>query len=156
MDPPYSKYRRDRTLLDPGLDQFAVARRCRLYQRVRFRIAERANVENEGEEIVRLLIEAGADVEAKFDDGRNALIHTAGNPAAGSAAMLIEAGADVNVQSKSGWTALMRAARYGRTETVKLLIEAGADVNAISNDGETALMLATQYDHTGVVDILKQ
>jgi ankyrin repeat protein len=62
-------------------------------------------------EIVTVLIEAGADVNAKSDDGSTSLMFTASGK------------------------------RYNLApESVKLLIEAGADVNAKSDDGSTPLM----------------
>jgi ankyrin repeat protein len=80
-------------------------------------------------EAVKLLIDSGADVNAKNEVDATALILGAGNPA--KARMLVEKGADVNAHSKLGRTPLIIAASCeGCTATVKLLLDKGADPNA--------------------------
>ncbi len=59
-------------------------------------------------EAVKLLLESGADVNAKNEVEATALILGAGNPA--KARMLVEKGADVNASSKMGRTPLLIAA----------------------------------------------
>ena len=97
--------------------------------------ASRGNIKR-----VKLLIEEGADVNARDEDGSTALIEAARYEHTEIAKLLIENGADVNAKDKDGWTALMGVAKTG--ETAKLLIEHGADVNAKDNDGMTALKWA--------------
>src|SRR5437870_734100 len=80
-------------------------------------------------EAVKLLLDAGADVNAKNSVDASALIWGAADAA--KARMLIEKGADVNAKSKLGRTPLLVAATCdGCTETVRLLISKGADVKA--------------------------
>jgi ankyrin repeat protein len=77
---------------------------------------------------LKLLLEAGADVNARNAFNATALHWCARNPE--KARLLIEHGSDVNVQSKQGATPLMIAcSRPGGSETVKLLLAKGADVN---------------------------
>ena len=95
---------------------------------------------------IKLLLKAGADVNAKDGDGITALM------AAGSAEvkeLLLTLGADVNASSTSGSTALMTA-NYS-PEISKLLIDAGAEVNAKNEHGGTALMGAFDPDITQVL-----
>ena len=88
-------------------------------------------------EAVKLLLDSGADVNAKNQFEATALILGAGNPA--KARMLVEKGADVNAKSKLGRTPLMIAASCdGCSATVKLLLDKGADPNAKDKDGNTA------------------
>ncbi len=100
-------------------------------------------------EIVKALIAAGADVNAKnYTRGLTAVMVAvwAGKPELSKE--LIASGADVNAKNNHGDTALQIAARIGHVELVKALIAAKADVNAQSeeNMGVTALMLATHVE----------
>jgi len=105
-------------------------------------------------EVVSLLLKAGADVNAKNNDGETALMLASAFGHTEIVSLLLKAEADVNAKDKQGWTALMDASCSGHTEVVSLLLKAGADVNAKPNYGETALMLASDFGHTEVVSLL--
>lgn len=100
---------------------------------------------------LRLLLAAGAGVNASGPSGETALNRAAGedgNDACVNA--LLAAGADVNA---AGGTALQSAACAGRTECVRVLLAAGADVNA--GDG-AALRGAAGAGHLSCVrELLK-
>jgi ankyrin repeat protein len=84
-------------------------------------------------EIVKLLLEHGADVNAKTKEGYGytALHSAASNGHLEIVKLLLEHGADVNAKTKyGGYTALHSATMNGHLEIVKLLLEHGADVNA--------------------------
>src|SRR5690349_12080216 len=90
---------------------------------------------------LKLLLDRGADVNARNDFGATALLWAARDPE--KARLLIERGADVNARSKQGRTPLMLAAlRPGGAATVALLLSKGADPAVADNHGETALGLA--------------
>jgi ankyrin repeat protein len=92
-------------------------------------------------EAVRMLIDAGADVNAKNSFDATALLWAAGDAA--KARMLMEHGADVNARSKQGRTPLIAAAAHdGNSETVRLLLEKGADARAQDALGAGALHTA--------------
>ena len=107
-------------------------------------------------EIVKLLIDAQADVNIQKNDGWTALMLVSRNSNIDSnietVKLLIDAQTDINIQSNSGFTALMLASRNSNTEsnieTVKLLIDAQADPNIQNNDDWTALMLSSEYIDT--------
>ena len=105
-------------------------------------------------EVVKLLIENGADVNVENEFGENALMRASEYGNLEKVKLLIEKEADVNAKNEDGKTALMRASREGHLEVVKYLIENGADVNAKSNNGWTALMRASYNGHLEVVKYL--
>lgn len=74
--------------------------------------------------IVKSLIGYGADVNAKNNDGRTALMLTSNLEIA---KLLIDSGADVNAKNNNGGTALTQAVNWDRLEIAKLLIDNGAD-----------------------------
>ncbi len=110
--------------------------------------------ENGDDELVKLLIAAGADVNKANKYGNTPLYRAAWNGHTECAKLLIAAGADVNKADKFGETPLYCAADKGRTECVKLLIAAGADVNMADEDGLTPLHLAAYNGHTECVKLL--
>ena len=109
-------------------------------------------------EVLRLL-QAGADVNARDEEGATLLMLAA---YAGNLAMvklLIEAGADVNAKDARGWSAISRAVynaeqKRGFAEVVQLLIDSGADIEAAISYGVRPLMLAAGYGETAVVETL--
>ena len=104
---------------------------------------------------VRVLIEAGADVDARNDAGFTPLMVAAEKKVdTGIVSGLIKAGADVDVRNDRGATALMAAAGNENAAAVRTLIEAGADVDARSNSGTTALHHAARKNDTDIVAAL--
>lgn len=98
-----------------------------------------------GPEIVQLLINEGAAIDARSDKGEAALMRAAIlNHDADVTYVLIEAGANVNITNQDGTTPLMYAAnRNPNPDVIKYLVRAGADVNHHDNEyGKTALMIA--------------
>lgn len=100
------------------------------------------------------LLQDGADVNAKDNKGRTALMVACWAGCAEIVQALIAAGADVNLQETKGGTALMHASGGGHAEPVKALLAAGADINLTSKNGATALLLASMDGHETVVQAL--
>ena len=74
-------------------------------------------------ETVKLLIENGADIDAKDKDGYTVLMYASNNGNLEIIKYLVENGADINIKDKNGDTAL----NYARTEGIKeVLIKTGA------------------------------
>jgi len=89
-----------------------------------------------------LLIDKGADVNAKNNDGNTALHETARFGYLEITRKLLDKGTDVNVKNNDGFTPLHSASASGFVKVAELLIEKGANVNAKSNDGRTPLQVA--------------
>lgn len=98
---------------------------------------------NAKDEIVRRLIEAGADVNAE-SEGQPMLVWAAFLARDSSVRRLLEHGADVKARSDLGESALYYAVATCGLDTVRLLLEAGGEVNDRTKDGETPLMLAAR------------
>jgi len=92
-------------------------------------------------EVITLLVQAGADLNATDDGGRTPLHAAAGeshNPAL--IGMLVEAGADIDGRDHGGRTPLHEAAAQGwQPATVVALLAAGADLTAVDFEGNTPL-----------------
>jgi ankyrin repeat protein len=101
-----------------------------------------------GLEVVKLLLERGADVNAREQwKGQTALMWAAAQKHGGVAEILIAHGADVTARSRAGFTPLLFALRAGDAASVSALLAAGASANDVAPDGTSALVLAILNAH---------
>ena len=109
-------------------------------------------------EAIKQHLAAGADVNAKDDDGISPLLLAATWGHKEIVELLIANGAVVNAKGVDGLTPLHITAGRGHKELVELFIANGADVNAKAVDGETPLDRATisgtPFDITQTADLL--
>jgi ankyrin repeat protein len=98
---------------------------------------------------VRLLLDSGANVEARDEEGETPLIQAASFGQTETFNLLLERGAKINARNKRGMTPLIVAAcacaiatMNSTYDIMKILLEKGANVNARTHDGATALMMA--------------
>jgi ankyrin repeat protein len=104
-------------------------------------------------ERVRILIEAGADVNARTNDGLTVLMTTTSSTRVGSTGgqtceLLINSGADVDAKDPKGRTALMFAAPQWGMD-IPVLLAHGANINAQDYEGLTPLMHAFDFGTPG-------
>lgn len=112
-------------------------------------------VYHEQEDIVRLLLDAGADTNISNRYGLTPLIQSAINANGELISLLLDAGANPNAATLQGDTALMNASKAGTLQGVQALLDAGADVDARDTHAyQTALMWATATNRAGVVELL--
>ena len=104
---------------------------------------------------VTKMLEEGADVNAKDQDGRTALMYAAFNGHTEIIEKLIRKGASVNLCDSFGRTALMFASSGPYPAAVKLLLTNRADPNiADTEEHFTALMFAAAEGQLEIVRLL--
>jgi rhodanese-related sulfurtransferase len=92
--------------------------------------------------IARMLIAAGAQVNARNADGNNALWLACVGGHLEMIDTLVETGIDIDNRNDNGATPLMYAASSGKATVVERLLARGADVTPETLDGFSALDLA--------------
>ena len=102
------------------------------------------------ENVAKLLMEKGADVNAEGGYYGNALQAASYNGHEAIAKLLIEKGADVNAQGGRYGNALHAASYIGHENVAKLLMEKGADVNAVAGYYGNALQAASYQGHEAI------
>ncbi len=104
--------------------------------------------------ICRLLIDKGAQVDAKSSGGWTPLHYAAGRNVE-IVRLLCDSGADVEARNNDGWRPLHFAACYGHISVVKELVEErNAEINARDRGGETALTTARQFNELDIAAFL--
>lgn len=105
-------------------------------------------------ELVRLLVQAGAEVNTANGQGMTPLMYAAMLDAPEVVWALIEAEADVSARDADGYSAFMYAVQYASPEVMKLLHPPTApegEVNACSAHGWTLLSLAAMHNASDAV-----
>jgi hypothetical protein len=103
------------------------------------------------QKMVKLLIEAGIDVNGKNNRGSNALIDASWVGKAEVVSYLLDAGADINSKSSHGITALNSAVNQNHDAIALLLIDRGANPNATDPNGSTNLIDASWKGNSAIV-----
>src|SRR3990167_4753558 len=102
-------------------------------------------------DIVRLLLDRGANINHDNNLGATALIVAAENGHTDTVILLLDKGADINHATDYGSTVLVYAARSGLTDIVQLLLGRGMNLNQTNSGGFTPIMVAAQQGRTDTV-----
>ena len=105
-------------------------------------------------EIVQVLLEAGANPEARDEDSMTALMLAGMEGHKEIVWNLLQAKAEVDAQDMDGRTALHHSSAYGHAEIGGLLLSAGADFELKDSAGYTPLMTAQLDAYSIVVGML--
>lgn len=106
--------------------------------------------------IVKLLIDAGADVNvAESSSGMSPLHGAARWNRLTSARLLLANGAKVDVRDRFGRTPLFDVMVKDRFEMIDLLLGSGADLSARNNEGQTPLDWAIAHRKPKLIEHLK-
>ena len=114
--------------------------------------------------MTKLLLQYGAMLNTRNDDGDTALLIAAKNNHTEVVEYLLNAGAEINVQNDRRETALLFAAGRANLYLVKLLLTDGAEVNVETTDYSSAILRAANNlydrdcndDSTEIVRLLLQ
>jgi hypothetical protein len=104
---------------------------------------------------LKVLIEAGADVNAQCSDGATSLYSAAQEDNPMIVMELIKAGADVNLARHDGATPLHMAAQRGHEGCAAMLIQAGADIHRRTEMGNTPIKFAINNKHEKIAKLLR-
>jgi ankyrin repeat protein len=104
---------------------------------------ERRTKADEYEDVIRILLEKGADINVRDKWGRTALMIAAKSGQSEIVRLLLDWEADLHARDERGYTAMMYAAWKGHSEIVRMLLDRGADVNGADlKTGYTSVLLA--------------
>ena len=112
--------------------------------------------ENRNVEIIELLLEHGADINARLSKGNgDTPLHRAipKNDNYDVFNALLSAGADINAKNGKGETPLYLAAVHNKEEKAYALLSAGADINAKTNKDETPISAVVKRRYLGLIKI---
>jgi len=105
-------------------------------------------------ERVRVLLQAGSDVNERQGDGTTALAWAAYRNDLETAELLLGAGAEVNAANAYSVTALSLGCTNGNAAMVEKLLRGGANANTAQRTGETALMTCARTGNVEAVESL--
>ena len=112
-------------------------------------------LENSNNDMARVLIENGADVNASDAAGITPLMIAARRGNVEGVAMLLKRGAAVNACDQDGENALFGAIMYGHNQIVKLLIENKIRVDLVNGRSETLPQIAKKFKNEEAAKLLE-
>lgn len=109
---------------------------------------------NKNQDIVKLLLEAGADVKSKDLYGQTALMCNIEMHQGRDIDVLVEYGADINAYDKYGRSVLMFASNSASPDVLRKLLTYNPNINWQNENGQTALFYAVSNKKVEIIDIL--
>jgi ankyrin repeat protein len=120
----------------------------------------RTVMERQGEDVVRVLLWAGANPNEAGMYKRLPLMRAVKSApqmpkvSPGIVRQLLAAGADPNLRDVNGWTALMFSAETGATDIAKQLLKNGARTDYLNCAGQSAADIARRNKHPALAKLL--
>ncbi|KFY44645.1 hypothetical protein V494_01385 [Pseudogymnoascus sp. VKM F-4513 (FW-928)] len=106
-------------------------------------LEQACSITGQDEEVVRILLEAGATVDALHRDGRTPL-HLSCRQSLGISKLLLGHGANINAVAKDGSRPLHDAVKEAIVPLIDLLVDKGVELNVKDIEGRTPLDLALE------------
>ena len=110
---------------------------------------------DKNEDIFKLMLDKGADVDARNQNGQTLLIWAALMNKFNLCQWLLTKGAHIDARDNSGYTALIKTAEEGHYHICKLLLEEKADPTIRDNQGQIALQWAKKRSYSGIITLLE-
>lgn len=107
-------------------------------------------------EVSPVLIEKGADVNRRDNDGNNAMmVNAEWHGSLDVLKAMLNAGLDINARNKEGNTVLHILIKRNSTQTARLLLKKGADYNIANNDQVTPVQLAVENGKDDLLELMQ-
>ena len=103
---------------------------------------------------INLLIEYGADLEAKDEEGKTPLAAAVEDYTFEAMPILLERGANLEARDNNGRTPLGAAIENGVFEAMHLFLKNGANLESRDNNGHTPLVLAVRFGKIEMAEYL--
>ena len=105
---------------------------------------------------VELLVQEGANPDARDARGWTALHYAASEGHPDTVKRLIELGADPLIADDEGWTPLHHAAKEGHPVTTRTLLEMGSGPYLLTDLGQSPIDLARQHEHPQTAYVIEE
>ena len=105
-------------------------------------------------EVVPLLLNRGANIKAHDNGGQTALHFAVIHGRIEAISLLLNRSANIEAHDNKGQTALHFAVMHGPREAISLLLTRGAIIEALNNQGQTALHFAVMHGRMEVISLL--
>ncbi len=106
------------------------------------------------EDLMRSILEAGADPNIQNHKGVTALVEATYKGIPSNVSLLLNHGAEVDLADKDGWTPLFWSIYKNYYPITKTVIESNTNINHVSIDGMSPLIFATKEGNTAIATLL--